>query len=119
MRGWRRHRGHAAETAVLRAAQKRGWQCLARNYASRRGELDLVLQNEDGLVIVEVRYRGRADYGQPTETVTAGKQARIVAAARAYLAAHPAHAESPVRFDVVGVHASGRLDWVENAFQAD
>lgn len=118
MRDWRRRRGHAAETAVLRAARRRGWQCLARNYASRRGELDLVLENEEGLVIVEVRYRGRSDYGDAAETVTAAKQARIVAAARAFLAAHPARAETPLRFDVVGVDPAGRLNWVENAFQA-
>lgn len=117
MRGWRRRRGQAAETLVLRAAERRGWRCVERNYASRRGEIDLILANPETLVIVEVRYRARSDYGQASETVTAAKQARIIAATRAYIAAHPACAESCIRFDVVGVDADGRIDWVEDAFQ--
>lgn len=119
MRGWRRRQGREAETTVLREARRRGWHCLARNYASRRGEIDLVLTDQTNLVIVEVRYRARSDYGHAAETVTSAKQARIIAAACAYLAAHPAHADRPIRFDVVGVDQAGEIDWVEDAFQAD
>lgn len=118
MRGGRQRRGQAAETLVLRAARRRGWRCLARNYASRRGEIDLILADRDSLVIVEVRYRARPDHGEAAHTVTANKQKRIIAATRAYLAAHPKHAESLIRFDVVGVDPDGRLNWVEDAFQA-
>lgn len=119
MRGWRRRRGQDAETLVLRAAKQSGWQCLARNYASRRGEIDLVLAQGEALVVVEVRYRARSDYGRATETVTAAKQSRIIAATRAFIAAHPAYAEAAIRFDVVGVGADGRLDWVQDAFQVE
>lgn len=119
MRGWRRTRGNEAETHVLRAARRWGWQCVARNFASRRGEIDLVLRDHDALVIVEVRYRTHANYGRAAESVTPDKQARIIAATQAYLCAHPQYAESTIRFDVVGVDPDGQLDWVSNAFQAE
>lgn len=115
----RQRRGRAAEDTVLRAGRRRGLRCLARNFHCRQGELDLVLAGGDGLVVVEVRYRARADFGRAAETVTAAKQGRIIQATRAFLAAYPRHAERPLRFDVVGIEPDGTLDWIENAFQAD
>lgn len=119
MRGWRRRRGMAAETLVLRTAERDGWQCLARNYTTRRGEIDLILVNCEQLLVVEVRYRGRSDFGQAVETVAAAKQARIIAATRAFIATHPMYAEFIIRFDVVGVGPEGRLHWVQDAFQVE
>lgn len=119
MRSARQRSGDAAEAAVLRAAKRRGLACLARNFRARRGELDLVLHGKDLLVIIEVRYRARGDYGSAAETVSATKQARIVFAARAFLQAHPRYADTALRFDVVGVDAEGGLDWIENAFVVD
>lgn len=118
MKTRRQQSGQAAEDTVLAAAKKRGLRQLARNYRTRRGELDLVLTAGDTLVVVEVRLRRRSDYGSAVESVTNAKQGRIIAATRQFLVEHPQWAESPVRFDVVGVDAQGRLDWIDNAFLA-
>lgn len=119
MIAWRQQRGQSAENTVLNAARRRGLRCLERNYRSYRGELDLVLADADTLVVVEVRYRSRKDYGLAIETVTASKRRSIVNATRAFLASRPSYAERPLRFDVVGVDADGGLDWIENAFEAE
>ena len=92
---------------------------MAANYSVRGGELDLVYRANDELVVVEVRYRSRSDYGRPAATVTRTKQQRIILATRHFLAEHPKHAERPVRFDVVGVDDSDTLDWIEHAFYAE
>lgn len=104
---------------MARAARRRGWQVLKTNYRVRGGELDLVCRDGDMLVVVEVRFRSRRDYGGAAASVTAHKQRRIVLATRHLLAANPALAERPLRFDVVGVDANDTLDWIENAFYAE
>lgn len=111
--------GHAAERRVDRAARRRGWQCIAANYNVRGGELDRVYRTPEAIVVVEVRYRTRSDYGSAVASVTAAKQRRIVLATRYFLVEHPSLAEWPIRFDVVGVDADNTLDWIENAFYAE
>jgi len=111
--------GRAAEQRVDRAARRRGWRRIARNYNVRGGELDLVYRTNELLVIVEVRYRAGNDYGGAAASVTPSKQRRIILATRHFLSEHPAYAHRPIRFDVVGVDSSDQLDWIENAFYAE
>lgn len=102
-----------------KAARRRGWRRIAANYNVRGGELDLVYRAGELLVVVEVRYRSRGDYGSAAASVTAGKQRRIILATRHLLADNPRYTELPIRFDVVGVDDTDTLDWIENAFYAE
>lgn len=115
----RQQRGQAAESHVDRQARGRGWRRVARNFNSRGGELDLVYTTADRLIVVEVRYRARNDYGRAAATVQRTKQRRIINATRYFLSRHPEYANHAVRFDVVGVNAALELDWIENAFYAE
>lgn len=115
----RRDVGRDAESRVDRAARRRGWRRVARNFNVRGGELDLVYRTADMLVVVEVRYRSREDYGGAVASVTRTKQRRIVLATQHLLAAHPEYAALAVRFDVVGVDDTDTLNWIENAFYAE
>ena len=122
MPGARRARGDAAEGAALAMLQARGLQLLARNAASRGGELDLVMRDGATLAFVEVRYRGIAAFGGGAASVDAGKRRRLVHAAQAWLLVHPQHADAPCRFDVVaasGDPAAPDFDWLRDAFRAD
>ncbi|MDA3919224.1 MAG: YraN family protein [Salinisphaera sp.] len=112
-------KGREAEKRVDRAARRRGWRRVAANYTVRGGELDLVYRAGELLVVVEVRYRSRSDYGGAAGSVTATKQRRIVLATRHLLADNPRFAELPIRFDVVGVDDSNTLDWIEDAFYGE
>lgn len=102
-----------------KAARRRGWRRVAANYNVRGGELDLVYRARELLVVVEVRYRSRSDYGGAAASVTRTKQKRIILATRHLLSENPRYAELPIRFDVVGVDDSDTLDWIENAFYAE
>jgi putative endonuclease len=113
------HRGKDAETRAWHYLQARGLQLLQRNYRSKRGEIDLVMQDTDSLVFVEVRYRRQSQYGSALESVDRHKQARLVACARHYLQAFPDAASQPCRFDVISISGSaGTIEWVQNAFSA-
>ena len=122
MPGTRRARGDAAEAAALAMLQAHGLQLLARNAASRGGELDLVMRDGTTVVFVEVRYRASQRYGGGAASVDAGKRRRLVHAARAFLAGHPQMADAPCRFDVVdadGDPDAPTLTWLRAAFDAE
>ena len=112
-----RARGAEYEALAARHLEAQGLRIVARNVCFRGGELDLVAEHGPTLVFVEVRFRRSAAFGDASESVEARKQQRLVHAAELYLAAHPAHARRPCRFDVVAFDGE-RLDWVRDAFQA-
>jgi putative endonuclease len=115
----RRALGRAAERRVDRMARARGWRRVAHNYNVRGGELDLVYQSGSELIVVEVRYRSRADYGGALASVTPAKQRRIILATRHFLTTHPQLADLAIRFDVVGIDGQQHCNWIENAFYAE
>jgi putative endonuclease len=107
--------GARAEEICAALMQGAGLRILARNWRCRAGEIDLVAEDGDTLVFAEVRLRHGASFGGAAESITAGKRARIVAAARHYLAGRPA---VPCRFDVLLLDAlaPARVRWIRDAF---
>jgi putative endonuclease len=109
--------GARAEELCAELLRKAGLRVLARNWRCRHGEIDLVAEEGTTLVFAEVRYRRDERYGGAAESVTAAKQARLVAAARFYLMRRP---EMECRFDVLLLDSleAGRIKWIRNAFAA-
>ena len=114
--------GRAGEALALHHLQSRGLRLLARNYRVARGrsrhggEIDLILRDRDGTVVfVEVRVRRGGAGGGAAASVGASKRARLVFAARTWLAALD-HVP-PCRFDVVAVD-DGQVQWLPGAFDA-
>jgi len=95
--------GRAAEETVCRYLAERGWEIVARNVRGRRGEVDIVAREHDTVAFVEVRYRGRGDFGHPEESIDRRKRLRVVSAAREYLAAVSPASWRQARFDVAAV----------------
>ena len=114
---WRHRRGREAEARARRHLERAGLRTLARNWRARGGEIDLVMADGAAVVFVEVRARGAGARAGAAESVDARKRARLVRAARAWLAREPGAAARPARFDVVTVEADGRLRWLRDAFR--
>src|SRR3990167_9967695 len=68
--------GQKAEEIACRFLLQQGLQLLKKNYTSRYGEIDLILQDRHDVIFVEVRNRNRIDYGNALESVTKNKQDR-------------------------------------------
>jgi putative endonuclease len=112
--------GAAGEEAAARHLTALGYRIVARNHRCRLGEVDLVAEAGELLVFVEVRTRTTDRFGAPEETVTARKQARVVRAARDFLARWRGP-ERGARFDVISVvdeEAGARLVHLPGAFDA-
>ena len=116
----RRKLGQDAERRAAELLRRAGFTLLARNFRCRAGELDLVAQRAQVLVIAEVRLRSRADFGGAAASITPAKRARIVRAAGYLLRRQPALAALAVRFDILLLSASDSpIEWIESAFDAD
>ncbi len=111
-----RLRGERTERFARDYLEKRGLRFRAANVRSRGGEIDLIMTEGNTLVFVEVRYRGRADWGGAAASVTGAKQRKLIHAAQYYLMRHPW--QGPCRFDVLAVGPDGTADWIINAFES-
>ena len=113
-----RHLGAEAETIALHYLQARGLTLLARNYYSRFGEIDLVMQDQSHVVFVEVRHRHKAAFGGALESITPSKQRKLRNTATIYLLQHFT-TQPPCRFDIIclqGGLTSPEIQWLNNAF---
>jgi len=110
--------GRQAEDLARRHLGRNGLKFLQSNYRCPFGEIDLVMLDGDTIVFVEVRYRARADFGAPAETVDARKQGRLRATAAHFLQRERWASKKPCRFDIVAVTGAGTdsLRWLQNAF---
>jgi putative endonuclease len=109
--------GGAAEAAAAQFLARKGLTLICSNYRCRLGEIDLVLRDGPSIVFVEVRLRTNPSFGGAAESIGPRKRARIIAAARHYLAGKP---ELPCRFDVVLLDRlePPRIEWIRDAFAA-
>ena len=96
-----------------------GLQLLHRNFSSRFGEIDLIMEDQGTLVFVEVKYRKNSSHGSGADAVTFHKQSRISRTAAWYLAMNPQRAEQVCRFDVLSIHPQEMdqgINWIKAAF---
>ena len=107
--------GLSAESRAAAFLIAKGYRIVARRWRSPVGEIDIVARRRGTLVFVEVKARERLD--DAAEAVIVRQQRRIIAAAGAWLAAHPEDANRDIRFDVVLVapkslprHIQGAVD---------
>jgi putative endonuclease len=108
--------GDQAEDLVTASLIANGWTVLARNVRLGRSELDLVAVDPGppaALVVIEVRWRSRRDFGLPEETLSPRKRVALRRAVGALLdkGALPDGTplpRLPVRVDLVAVDLDPR-----------
>ena len=108
--------GLSAESRAAAYLIAKGYRIVARRFRSPVGEIDIVARRRGTLIFVEVKARERLD--DAAEAVMLRQQRRIVAAAEAWLAAHPDDMNSDMRFDVMLVAPKSLPRHIEAAFDA-
>ncbi|HEX8962297.1 MAG TPA: YraN family protein [Rhodocyclaceae bacterium] len=109
----RQAKGAAGEERAARFLEAHGVRVIERNFRVRGGEIDLVCRDGPAVAFVEVRLRCGDAFGGAAASITPAKQARLVIAARHWMARH---GERPCRFDCVLIQ-DGRLEWLKDAFR--
>lgn len=111
-------RGADGEAIAAVYLERQGFCISARNYRVRRGEIDLIAEDDTYLLFVEVKTRRAGAWLRGEEAVDAHKQARLLAAAEEYLLSAPC--EKQPRFDVISIELlpDGRagIRWHKDAF---
>lgn len=93
--------GHQGEQWALDYLLAKNFVLLQRQFRSRWGEIDLIMNDGDTLVFVEVKLRRQSRYGSPLESISKTKQRHLYKTADYYLLKYPY--AGPIRFDVVGI----------------
>ena len=114
--------GKWGEETAEKYLRRKGYRTVARNYACRFGEIDLIVSDRHYLVFVEVKMRRSAVFAEAREFVGAAKQSRIRSAASLWLASHETQLQP--RFDVIEIYGTEDMPYrklqirqIENAFE--
>lgn len=120
MRSPRSRIGLKGEIIAAAELGKAGYRILDSNFRTPYGEIDLIAEDGEYLVIVEVRSLSSTIFCRPIDTISPKKIARIMSATQQYLTDKNLH-ERAIRFDVVEVeHVKGSdpvIRIVKDAFQ--
>jgi putative endonuclease len=111
--------GQMAEAQALEFLCRQGLRLIERNYRSRHGEIDLIMEDGSVVVFVEVRLRGHSRFGGALESVDRRKQAKLLATAAYFL--QQRRLDRPTRFDVAALTPSAgglKVEWIKDAFRA-
>jgi putative endonuclease len=102
------------ERAAKRHLKRAGLKFLTANFRTERGEVDLILRDEDCLVFVEVKTRSSEEWSRPARAVDAERRRRLTRTALDYLRL----LNNPlvkIRFDIVEVLLeNGRVNEVRH-----
>lgn len=117
--------GEKGEEIAAKYLIKRGYKIIQTNWTCQIGEVDIVAQDDDNVVLVEVKTRrilNKDDSIMPELAVNKAKQEKYRTLALMYAALHPAL--TSIRFDVVAInlvapstaslrHLIGAFSWDE------
>ena len=109
--------GEIGEELAAEHLVKNGYDILERNYTYQKAEVDIIAQKGDTLVVVEVKTRSTADFGNPQDFLKPKQIKRLVMAVDAYINENDLDVE--VRFDIIAIVIEGKtvdLEHLEDAF---
>ncbi|MFI9647937.1 YraN family protein [Streptomyces sp. NPDC052040] len=96
--------GSYGEELATRRLTRTGMTVLARNWrCGRSGEIDIVAQDGDVLVICEVKTRQGGHFQHPMAAITPAKAQRLHALAQHWIHSHGGAPPGGVRVDLIGV----------------
>ena len=110
--------GHKGEDIASSYLISKGYIIRQRNWRFHHIELDIIAENEDFIVIVEVKSRRNDKFCHPSEAVNNTKIKRIVNATQAYIFKH--NIKKDIRFDIISIiptaEGNFQIEHQEDAF---
>jgi len=106
--------GDKGEELAKEFLEKKGYKFLKQKLRLFCGEIDLLMQQKDTLIIVEVKAKSSDEFGTPQEEVDFFKKKKLVQLGKALWQLYPSHA---IRIDVVAVDENDKIEHIENAVE--
>ena len=94
--------GRKGEKIAQKYLKKIGYKIIQKNYSTKKGEIDLIMRQDDTVVFIEVKTRQTDDSAPGELAVNFHKQKHITATARLFIQKYNLY-DFPCRFDVVAV----------------
>jgi putative endonuclease len=94
-------KGWDAETRVAAYLQEKGYAILAHRFKTPFGEIDVLVETAEMLVVVEVKARKTLTTG--LEAISPKQQQRLADAVSWFISQNPAYNNHAIRFDCVVV----------------
>ena len=110
-------KGNQGEEIARAHLLKMGYSILEKNWRHKHLEIDIIASINSTLVIVEVKLRANAFFGNPEEFVTSSKQKKLIKAADFYIKENNINWET--RFDIVSIIQNSnelKVEHFEGAF---
>ncbi|MBS3770512.1 MAG: YraN family protein [Bacteroidales bacterium] len=110
--------GKIGEELAVKFLRNKGLRILNINWTYQHKEIDIVAENNDYLIMVEVKTRNISFVESPEEMIPMRKQKALINAAEAYIMIHDIDKET--RFDVIIVVFENKkptIEHIEDAFQ--
>jgi putative endonuclease len=110
-------RGRLGERAAAEWLEGEGYRILARNFRSRRGEIDIVAAKGGTLVFFEVKTWEAYSGADLADSIDGRKRERIVETSKFFLDRHREFSSMNVRYDVLLIQDGLRtIHHIESAF---
>lgn len=77
--------GAYGETLAADFFSRRGYKILDKNFRTRHGEIDLIIQKDNEILFIEVKTRTSETFGYPENAVDYKKTRHLLEAIRIYL----------------------------------
>lgn len=110
--------GKIGEELAVKFLRNKGFRILNTNWTYQHKEIDIIAEDDDFLIMVEVKTRNISFVESPEEMITMRKQKTLIDAAEAYIMIHDIEKET--RFDVIIVvfeNQKPTIEHIEDAFQ--
>ncbi len=105
--------GMQAEQRAKAYLQAQGLRFITQNYRCKAGEIDLIMQDNEHLVFVEVKYRSRTQFGAALEYFTPQKRRKVETTIYHYLQKVGMNAHlANYRLDLVAIDGEN-YQWVK------
>ncbi len=89
---------------------------LARNFRTRRGEIDLIAEKDSTIVFIEVKTWIRTGFEDLEYAMNEQKMKRIIAASKEFIYRNPEYENRQARYDMVFIGNDFSLEHIVDAF---
>jgi putative endonuclease len=99
----RKNTGEVGEKLAADYLKKHGFKIIAQNYKTKIGEIDILAQQKNDIVVIEVKTKSTNQFGEGFEMVNFFKRQKLLQLAKLIQIKYP---DKTIRIDVVSVNTS-------------